>query len=205
MLAPQNAQRTQDSARTNITSAVGEVGGRVDQLALVQNTLQNRATPTMIAGFAMILARMQAQADNPAVHLTITSSIGPPERSATFSDGTWHGYDLTLTFFDPRPHVIVGEPTLPPMDQERSLRISHAAMQPLTRHSPITPLPPIDPVRFTCTLPTVPPPALTPPMPLASEGVRLTTHPTVSYMTPSIFQGEGCRKCSRTLERTTRP
>ena len=41
MLAPQNAQRAQDPARTNISSAVGEIGGRVDQLALVQNTLQN--------------------------------------------------------------------------------------------------------------------------------------------------------------------
>ena len=95
MLAPQNAQRAQDPARTNISSAVGEIGGRVDQLALVQNTLQNGATPTMIAGFAMIIAQMQAQADYPAVHLTITSCIGPLERSATFSDGTWHGYDLT--------------------------------------------------------------------------------------------------------------
>ena len=145
----------------------------------------------MIAGFSLIIAQMQAQADYPAVHLTITSSIGPLERSATFSDGTWHGYNLTHNLIDPRFHVVFGEPTRTPMDQERSLRFSHAAMQPLTRHSPITPLPPVDPVRFSCTLPIMPPPVLTPSMPLASEGVRLTTHPTMNYMTPSTFQVGG--------------
>ena len=76
----------------------------------------------MIAGFAMIIAQMQDQADYPAAHLTITSSIGPLERSGTFSDGTWHGYDLTHNLIDPRSHI----------DQERSLRISHATMQPPT-------------------------------------------------------------------------
>ena len=119
MPAPQKAQRAQNSARTSTSSAVGEIGGRNDQLALVQNTLQNGATPTMIAGFAMIIAQMQAQADSPDVHLTITSSIGPLERSATFSDGAWHGYDLTQNLIDPRSQVVFGQPTRPPMDQER--------------------------------------------------------------------------------------
>ena len=205
MLAPQNAQRAQDPARTNISSAVGEIGGLVDQLALLQNTLQNGATPTMIAGFAMIIAQMQAQADYPAVHLTITSSIGPLERSATFSDGTWLGYDLTHNLIDPRSYVVFREPTRPPMDQERSLLIFHAAMQPITRHSPITPIPPIDPVRFRFTLPIVLPPVLTPPVPLASEGVRLTTHPTMNYMTPSTFQRGGVQgvQANATADNTT--
>ena len=147
---PQNAQRAQNPARTNTSSTVGEIGGRVDRLALLQNTLQNGATPTMIAGFAMIIAQMQDQADYPEVRLTITSSIGPLERSATFNDCAWHVYDLTHNLIDPRSHVVFGEPTRPPMDQERSLCISQAAMQPPT----VTPLPP-----------TVPPPVLTPPMP----------------------------------------
>ena len=139
---PQNAQHAQNPARTNTSSTVGEIGGRVDQLALLQNTMQNGATPSKIAGFAIIIAQMQAQADYPEVRLTITSSIGPLERSASFNDGAWHGYDLTHNLIDPRSHVVFEEPTRPPMDQERSLRISQAAMQPPT----VTPLPQIDPV-----------------------------------------------------------
>ena len=86
----------------------------------------------MIAGFAMIIAQMQAQADYPEVRLTITSSIGPLERSATFNDGASHGYDLTHNLIDRRSHVVFGEPTRSPMHHERSLRISQAAMQPPT-------------------------------------------------------------------------
>ena len=77
MPVPQNAQRAQNPARATTSPAVGEIGGRVDQQALVQNTLQNGAIPTMIAGFAMIIAHTQVQADNPDVHLTITSSVAP--------------------------------------------------------------------------------------------------------------------------------
>ena len=132
MPTPQNAQRARNPARTNTSSTVGEIGGRFDQLDLLQNTLQNGATPTMIAGFAMIIAQMQAYADYPEVRLTITSSIGPLERSATFNDGAWHGYDLTHNLINPRSDVVFGEPTRTPVDQERSVRISQAAMQPPT-------------------------------------------------------------------------
>ena len=102
---PQNAQRAQKPAHTNTSSTIGEIGGRVDQLALLQNTLLNGATPTMIAGFAMIIAQMQAQADYPEARLTITSSIEPLELSATLNDGAWHGYDLTHKLIDSRSHV----------------------------------------------------------------------------------------------------
>ena len=67
---------------------MSEIDGRVDQLALVHDTLLNGATPTMIAGFAMIIAQTQAQAEYPDVSFTITSRVGPIERSATFRDGT---------------------------------------------------------------------------------------------------------------------
>ena len=113
-------------------SSKGEIDGRVDQLALVQQTILNGATPTMIAGFAMIIAQIQSQAAHPDVLLTITSSIGSLERSASFRDSTWHGYDLTHDLIDPRPHMVYGKPTRPPMDQERSLRVSPATMQPQT-------------------------------------------------------------------------
>ena len=92
MPAPSNQQNPRqgvpNSTSTSTTSPIGEVNGRIDQLALVQQALQDGATPTMIAGFAIVLAHMQAQAAYPVL-LTITSSIGPLERSATFRDGTW--------------------------------------------------------------------------------------------------------------------
>ena len=85
--------------------------------------------------------------------------------------------------------MVYGEPTRPPVDQERSLRVSPATMQPQTH----VPLPPLEPSRFTCALPVVPPPLLTPPMPLASEGIRLLRQPSMSFMLPSAFQGGGMR------------
>ena len=185
--APQNAVRTQQTTRSDAPPMMSEIDGRVDQLALVQDTLLNGATPTPIAGFAMIIAQIQAQATYSDVSLTITSRVGPIERSATFRDGAWHGYDLTHSLIDPRSHLVFGEPTRPPMDQERSLRISQSAVQTPTT----TPLPSPLPVQFSCTLPMVPPPVLTPPMPLASDGIRLLTTQTSNFMLPSAFQGGG--------------
>ena len=124
-------QRAANSSANRTPLSVGEVNGRVDQLALVQQALQEGATPTMIAGFAMITPQMQAQAAHPEILLTITSSIGPLERSATFRDGAWHGYHLTHNLIDPRSHLIYGDPTRPPMDQERSFRIPRRTIQPL--------------------------------------------------------------------------
>ena len=191
--------------QSSIQPSVGEVNGRVDQLASVQQALQDWATPTMIAGFAMILAQMQAQAAHPEVLLTITSSIGPLERSATFRDGAWHGYDLTHNLIDPRSHMIYGEPTMPPMDQERSFRISPPTIQPLLQapqpHQPHPPAPP-QPTTFECTLPLVPPPILTPPMPLASESVHSLTHQSTSFMFPSAFQGGRMQVSSTKNEQT---
>ena len=80
MSAPSNQQHSRQQApeqtSTSTIPPLGEIGGRVDQLALVQQTLQNVATSTMIAGFAMIITQMQSQATHSDVLLTITSSIG---------------------------------------------------------------------------------------------------------------------------------
>ena len=112
----QNQRQHASNFPSNIgtPTSVGEVNGRDDPLALVQQALLDGATPTIIAGFAMILGQMQAQATHPEVLLTITSSIGPLERSATFRDGAWHGYDLTYNLIDPCSHMIYGEPNRPP-------------------------------------------------------------------------------------------
>ena len=138
MPAPTNQQnqrpRASNPSNASTPTSVGEVNGRVDQLALVQQALQDGSSPTMIAGFAMIIAQMQAQAAHPEVLLTITNSIGPLERSATFRDGAWHGYDLTHNLIDPRSHMIYGEPTRPSMDQERSFRIPRLPLIHYSRH-----------------------------------------------------------------------
>ena len=141
MPAPNCQQNPQSRIpSSNTLQSMGEVNGRVDQLALVQQALQDGATPTMITGFAMIVPQMQAQATHPEVLLTITSSIGPLERSATFCDGVWHGYDLTHNLIDHRSHMLYGEPDRPPMDQERSFRISPPTIQPIFQ--PTEPTPP---------------------------------------------------------------
>ena len=190
----QHAANLQSNVST--PTSVGEVNGRVDQLALVQQALQDGATPTIIAGFAMILAQMQGQAAHPEVLLTITGSIGPLERSATFRDAAWHSYDLTHNLIDLRSHMIYGEPNRPPMDQERSFRISPPTIQPLLQapqpHQPQPPAP-LQPTTFNCTLPLVPPPILTPPMPLAPESLHSFTHHASNFMLPSVFQGEECK------------
>ena len=118
-------QRAPNSNTTSTTSPIGEVNGRVDQLALVQHALQNGATPTMIAGLAIVIVQMQAQAAYPDVLLTITSRIGPLERSATFRDGTWHGYVLTHDLIDPRSHMIYGEHTRPPWTKNGRFEFLH--------------------------------------------------------------------------------
>ena len=147
----------------------------------------------------MIIAQMQAQAAHPEVLLTITSSIGLLERSATFRDGAWHDYDLTHNLIDPRSHTIYGEPTRPPMDQERSFRISPPTIQPLfqapqpPQSQTVAPPPPIQPTTLNCTLPFVPPQILTPPLPLASESLHSLTHSSTNFMLPSAFQGEVCK------------
>ena len=160
MPAPNSQQNPQSRIpSSNTFQSMGEVNGRVDQLALVQQALQDGATPTMITGFAMIVAQMQAQATHPEVLLTITSSIGPLERSATFRDGVWHGYDLTHNLIDHRSHMLYGEPDRPPMDQERSFRISPPTIQPIFHPTQPAPsqtmiqLPPPENTTFNCTLP----------------------------------------------------
>ena len=59
----------------------------VDQLALVQNTLRNGATPTVVASIAMLIAQMQEQTDYPDLVLTVSSDIGSLVRAARFQDG----------------------------------------------------------------------------------------------------------------------
>ena len=198
MPAPNSQQNPQSRIpSSNTLQSMGEVNGRVDQLALVQQALQDGAAPTMITGFAMIVAHMQAQATHPEVLLTITSSIGPLERSATFRDGVWHGYDLTHNLIDHRSHMLYGEPDRPPMDQERSFIISPPTIQPIFHPTQPTPsqtmiqLPPPETTTFNCTLPQMLPPILTPPMPLASVGINPPTLSTPAFMLPSAFQGGG--------------
>ena len=71
-----NQQKQPDPGTSSAHVPVGKLNDRVDQLALVQSTLQNGATPTFFAGISMILAQMQTQDEHSDVILTISSSIG---------------------------------------------------------------------------------------------------------------------------------
>ena len=204
MPAPNSQQNPQSRIpSSNTLQSMGEVNGRVEQLALVQQALQDGATPTMITGFAMIVAQMQAQATHPEVLLIITSSIGPLERSATFRDGVWHGYDLTHNLIDHRSHMLYGEPDRPPMDQERSFRISPPTIQPI--FNPTQPTP-------SQTMIQLPPPRLQPLTALCLKCYLQSSHHLclwhlwVSTLALSLplplcflppFRGEGCKECKQ--------
>ena len=91
------------------------------------------------------------------------------------------------------------------MDQERYFRISPPTIQPLFQappsHQPQAPAPP-QPTTFNCTLPLMPPPILTPPMPLASATTHSLSHHSPSFMLPSAFQGGGVQVSSTENEQT---
>ena len=127
-----NRRQLPEHGTSSATTSLGEITGRVVQLALVQSTLQNRATPTLVAGIAISIAQLQAQTDYQDLVLTVFSGIGSLVRAASFQDGVWHSYNLTHSIADPRSRSTYSEPTRPLMEQKRSLR-----MQPLTTPSPL--------------------------------------------------------------------
>ena len=107
-------------------------------------------------------------------------------------------YDLTHSIGDPRSHSTYGEPTRPPMDQERSLGMQPLPTPPLVTAQPMlathgilpTPQPQNFP-HFSCTILMRPPSILTPPLPLASTGLWLSVQPPSTFMLPSAFPGGG--------------
>ena len=115
-ISPRNCPSYRSSCAS---TPVREKNSRVDQLAVVQGTLQNGATATLVAGIAMLVARMQAQVDHPGFVLTVSSGIGSLV------------YDLTRGIGNPRSHSTNLEPTRPPMNQERSLRMQPTSIRPL--------------------------------------------------------------------------
>ena len=106
-----NQLRLPEPGTSSTSAPIGEINRRVDQLTLVQSTLQNGATPTLVAGIAMIIEGMQTQAEHSEVVLTVWSRVGLLVRSASLQDSSWHGYDLTHGLVDPRSHQTYGEPT----------------------------------------------------------------------------------------------
>ena len=73
-------------------------------------------------------------------------------------------------------------------------------------------LPPPETTTFSCTLPQMLPPILTPPMPLASVGINPPTLSTPAFMLPSAFQGGGvqanpieCNQVTQEQANKTRP
>ena len=66
--APQTSnsrQQLPEPGHPPLSAPVGEIDGKVNQVALVERTLCNGTTPTLVARIAMLIARMQTQADHP--------------------------------------------------------------------------------------------------------------------------------------------
>ena len=159
--APNNQFQLFESGNPTTSAPVGEIYGWINQVALVEQSLRNSATPTLVARMAMLIAQMQAQIDHPDVLSTITSGIGSPTLTARFQDRIWHDYDLTHSPGDSRSHAIFGESARPPMDQERSLSMGQENTRvatPPTQYPQMAQVSPTPPPQtqphFTCELPT---------------------------------------------------
>ena len=175
---------------------VQESQTRIDQLGLVQSTLQEDPSPSLVTGMAILIAQMQSLEIHPDFTLSISIGIGSYRRTAEFHNGAWQGHDLTHHFDDHRSHLRYGEPNRPPMEQQRRLQTN------LTQASAISSttapesardyqsMQPSPTQQFTCLLPTVPPPILTLPPSSAPISVRRLEENN-KLMLPSSFRGEG--------------
>ena len=94
---------------------VEESQTRIDQLVLVQSTLQETPSPSLVTGMAILIAQMQSLEIHPDFTLSISIGIGSYRRTAEFHNGAWQGHDLTHHFEDHRSHLRYGEPNRPPM------------------------------------------------------------------------------------------
>ena len=175
---------------------VEESQTRIDQLGLVQSTLQEAPSPSLVTGMAILIAQMQSLKIHPDFTLSISIGIGSYRRTAEFHNGAWQGHDLTHHFDDHRSHLRYGEPNRPPMEQQRRLQtnltqapaISSITAPESARDCQSTQPPPTQ--QFTCLLPTVPPPILTLPPSSAPISVRRLEE-NHKLMLPSSFRGEG--------------
>ena len=169
----------------------------VDQLGLVQSTLQEGAPPTLVTGMTMLIAQMQSLEMHPDFTLSISVGIGSYRRTAELHDGAWRGHDLTHHFDDHRSSMRYNEPARLPMEQLRPPQTNptptHPTVPPTAPRSSHNNQPQHIPSfqQITCLLPPVPPPVLTPPPPSASINVRRLAEGDPELMRPSSFRGEG--------------
>ena len=179
---PSTSQSSQNQSATPLAPVpslpVDEAQATIDQLGLVQSTLQEGAPPTLVTGMTMLIAQMQSLEMHPDFTLSISVGIGSYRRTAELHNGTWRGHDLTHHFDDHRSSMRYDEPARLPMEQ---LQPAHNNQ---SRHTPSF-------QQITCLLPPVPPPVLTPPPPSASISVRRLAEGDPELMRPSSFRGEG--------------
>ena len=175
---------------------VEESQTKIDQLGLVQSTLQEAPSPSLVTGIAILIAQMQSLEIHPDFTLSLSIGIGSYRRTAEFHNGAWQGHDLTHHFDDHRSHLGYGEPNRLPMEQQRRPQtnltqapaISSTTAPESARDCQSTQPPPTQ--QFTCLLPTVPPPILTLPPSSAPISVRRLEENN-KLMLPSSFRGEG--------------
>ena len=187
--------------------SVEESQTRIDQLGLVQSTLQEAPSPSLVTGMAILIAQMQSLEIHPDFTLSISIGIGSYRRTAEFDNGAFQGHDITHHFDDHRSHLRYGEPNRPPMEQQRRLQTNLTqapAISPITapesaRDCQSTQPPPTE--QFTCLLPTVAPPILTLPPSSAPISVRRLEENN-KLMLPSSFRGgRGRRSAHERAER----
>ena len=185
---------------------VEESQTRIDQLGLVQSTLQEAPSPSLVTGLAILIAQMQSLEIHPDFTLSISIGIGSYRRTAEFHNGASRGHDITHPFDDHRSHLRYGEPNRPPMEQQRRLQtnltqapaISSITAPESARDCQSTQPQPTQ--QFTCLLPTVPPPILTLPPSSAPISVRRLEENN-KLMLPSSFRGEVVEATQDTSQR----
>ena len=108
---------------------------RPNQARMVIDRFANGASPNLVAAVAMIIQQMEEQTSHPALRLSITTSYGPLNLTATLSQGEWCGNDLTQPISDPRISQTLGLPNAPLHQNESVYLYSGASTEQLTEHA----------------------------------------------------------------------
>ena len=195
-------QRLPESGTSKTTAPTMELLGRIDQIALVENTLGAVASPKLVAGIVMLISQMQSQEQHPVSTLSITSGVGTFHSTATFHGGAWRGHELTHPFDEHRSIATYGEPPRHPMDQEEVFICIH---NPFSHqhchiyHLSVRVYYPHLHLQYTsnCHVRTCQSPLIhTPPLLQVSVDVRLLYSADHTLMLPSSFTGDATSRQS---------
>ena len=100
---------------------------RVSQVQYIEERLRNCNSPVAVAVIAAMLAQLETQQVLPNMILSLVAEIADFQRTMTYQNGSWDGYDLTHPFLDDRSIVMYGPSQNTVFEQEASLRMLQAA------------------------------------------------------------------------------